>query len=193
MLKSNFMKTKGNRPWRREWQPTPVFLPGESRGQGSLVGCSPWGRKESDTTEWLTHAKATRGLPGWLSGKETTCQCMRRGTLGLDPWVWKIPWRRTRQPPPPQYSCLENPKGQRSLVGYSIGVAKGQTRQRPSVKRQQEAKGKFIQMAWIAFKNDLFFRRLIENGNTSSQVVWRTLFLNILFFLKTFYLSTWLP
>ena len=30
--------------WRRKWQPTPVFLPGESQGQGSLVGCSPWGR-----------------------------------------------------------------------------------------------------------------------------------------------------
>ena len=40
--------------WRREWQPTPVFLPGESHGQRSLVGYSPWGPKESDTTEQLT-------------------------------------------------------------------------------------------------------------------------------------------
>ena len=37
--------------WRRKWQPTPVFLPGESRGQGSLVGCHLWGRTESDMTE----------------------------------------------------------------------------------------------------------------------------------------------
>ena len=37
--------------WRRKWQPTPVFLPGESHGQRSLVGCSPRGRTESDTTE----------------------------------------------------------------------------------------------------------------------------------------------
>ena len=37
--------------WRRKWQPTPVFLPGESHGQGSLVGCRLWGRTESDTTE----------------------------------------------------------------------------------------------------------------------------------------------
>ena len=37
--------------WRRAWQPTPVFLPGESHGQMSLVGYSPWGCKESDTTE----------------------------------------------------------------------------------------------------------------------------------------------
>ena len=40
-------------PWRRKWQPTPVLLPGKSQGQRSLVGYSPWGRKESDTTEWL--------------------------------------------------------------------------------------------------------------------------------------------
>ena len=39
--------------WRRKWQPTPVFLAGESQGWRSLVGCSPWGHKESDTTEWL--------------------------------------------------------------------------------------------------------------------------------------------
>jgi len=40
-------------PWRRKWQPTPVFLPGKSHGLRSLVGYSPWDRKESDTTEWL--------------------------------------------------------------------------------------------------------------------------------------------
>ena len=37
--------------WRRKWQPTPVFLPGESQGQGSLVGCHLWGRTESDRAE----------------------------------------------------------------------------------------------------------------------------------------------
>ena len=37
--------------WRRKWQPTPVFLPGESQGWRSLVGCHPWGRTESDTTK----------------------------------------------------------------------------------------------------------------------------------------------
>ena len=41
----------GNR--RRQWHPTPVLLPGKSHGWRSLVGCSPWGREESDTTEWL--------------------------------------------------------------------------------------------------------------------------------------------
>ena len=38
-------------PWRRAWQPTPIFLPGESHGQKSLAGYSPWGCKDLDTTE----------------------------------------------------------------------------------------------------------------------------------------------
>ena len=41
----------GKIPWRREWLPTPVFLPGEFHGQRSLVGYSPLGRKESDATQ----------------------------------------------------------------------------------------------------------------------------------------------
>ena len=44
----------GKIPWRRKWQPTPVFFPREFHGQRSLVGHSPWGHKESDPTEWLT-------------------------------------------------------------------------------------------------------------------------------------------
>ena len=47
----------GKIPWSRKWQSTPVFLPGKSHGQRSLVGHSPWGRRELDTTEHLsTHA-----------------------------------------------------------------------------------------------------------------------------------------
>ena len=44
----------GKIPWKREWLPTPVFLPGEFHGQRSLAGYSPWGRNELDTTEQLT-------------------------------------------------------------------------------------------------------------------------------------------
>ena len=40
--------------WRRQWHPTPLLLPGKSHGQRSLVGCSPWGRQESDTTSDFT-------------------------------------------------------------------------------------------------------------------------------------------
>ena len=45
----------GKTSWRREWQPTPVFLPGEFHGQRSLVGYSLWSHKESGTTDRLTH------------------------------------------------------------------------------------------------------------------------------------------
>ena len=49
--RSRFNPWVGKIPWRRKWQPTPVFLPGESHGQRSLVGYNPEGRKESDRTE----------------------------------------------------------------------------------------------------------------------------------------------
>ena len=58
--KSRFNPWVGKIPWRRAWQPTPVFLPGESYGQRSLAGYSPWGCKESEMTERLsmnTHGK----------------------------------------------------------------------------------------------------------------------------------------
>ena len=47
----------GHLNWRRKWQPTPVFLPGESQGWGSLVGCHPWGCTELDMTEVTEHAR----------------------------------------------------------------------------------------------------------------------------------------
>ena len=49
-------------PWRRAWQPTSVFLPGESYGQRSLLGDSLWGHKELDMTEWLQGRGGTRIL-----------------------------------------------------------------------------------------------------------------------------------
>ena len=53
----------GKIPWRKEWQPAPVFLPGEFLGQRTLVGYSPWGHQESDMTEQLTpHFRALKKL-----------------------------------------------------------------------------------------------------------------------------------
>ena len=52
----------GRFPWRRAWQPTPVFLPRESHGQRSLEGHSPWGCKESDTTEVTQHIHSTASV-----------------------------------------------------------------------------------------------------------------------------------
>ena len=51
---SGSVPESGRSPWKRECPPTPVSSPGEHHGQRSLAGYSPWSRKESDTTEWLT-------------------------------------------------------------------------------------------------------------------------------------------
>ena len=72
--------------WRRKWQPSPVFLPGESQGWQGLVGCRLWGRTELDTTE--------------ATGKESACQCRRCRRPGFDPCIGKIPWRRKWQVTP---------------------------------------------------------------------------------------------
>ena len=54
-------------PWRREWQPTPVVLPGKFHGESSLAGYNPWDHKELDTNEWLSTHTLLKTLPCVLS------------------------------------------------------------------------------------------------------------------------------
>ena len=61
--------------WRRHWHPTPVLLPGKSHGRRSLVGCSPWGCKESDTTEWLRF-HFSFSCTGEGDGNPLQCSCL---------------------------------------------------------------------------------------------------------------------
>ena len=61
--------------WRQQWHPTPVLLPGKSRGWRSLVGCNPWGRKESDTTERL-HFHFSLSCIGEGNGTPLQCSCL---------------------------------------------------------------------------------------------------------------------
>ena len=62
---------------RRQWHPTPVLLPGKSHGQRSLVGCSPWGHWESDTTERL-HFHFSLSCIGEGNGNPLQCSCRER-------------------------------------------------------------------------------------------------------------------
>ena len=78
--------------WRRKWQPTPVFLPGESQGQGSLVSCLSMGLHRV-RHNWSNLAAVAAGFPGGASGKELPANAGDK-KLGFDPWVGKIPWRR---------------------------------------------------------------------------------------------------
>ena len=61
--------------WRRKWPPTPGLLPGESHGQKSLVGYSPWGHKELDATEWL-HFQFLLSCIGEGNGNPLQCSCL---------------------------------------------------------------------------------------------------------------------
>ena len=61
--------------WRRQWHPTPVLLPGKSHGPRTLVGCSLWGRKESDTTERL-HFHFSLSCVGEGNGNPLQCSCL---------------------------------------------------------------------------------------------------------------------
>ena len=60
---------------RRKWQPTPVLLPGKPHGQRNLVGCSPWGREQSDTTEWL-HLHFSLSCIGEGNRNPLQCSCL---------------------------------------------------------------------------------------------------------------------
>ena len=71
---------------RRRWHPTPVLLPGKSHGRRSLVGCSPRGRKELDTTRWL-HFHFSLSCIGEGNGNPLQCSCLENPRYGGASWV----------------------------------------------------------------------------------------------------------
>ena len=83
--------------WRRQWHPTPVLLPGKSHGRRSLVGCSPWGREESDTTEWL-HFHFSLSCIGEGNGNPLQYSCLENPKDGGAWWtaIYGVAQSRTR-------------------------------------------------------------------------------------------------
>ena len=83
--------------WRRQWHPTPVLLPGKPHGWRSLVGCSPWGRQESDTTERL-HFHFLLSHSGEGNGSPLQCSCLENPRDGGAWWpaIYGITQSRTR-------------------------------------------------------------------------------------------------
>ena len=71
---------------RRRWHPTPVLLPGKSRGRRSLVGCSPWGHEESGTTERL-HFHFSFTCIGEGNGNPLQCSCLENPRDGGAWWA----------------------------------------------------------------------------------------------------------
>ena len=81
----------------KQWHPTPVLLPGKSHGQRGLVGCSPWGLEESDTTEWL-HFHFSLSCIGEGNGNPLQCSCLENPRDG-GAWraaVYGVTQSRTR-------------------------------------------------------------------------------------------------
>ena len=86
--------------WRRRWHPTPVLLPGKSHGQRSLVGCSPWGHEQSDTTERL-HFHFSLSRIGEGNGNPFQFSCLENPRDGGAWWaaVYGVAqsWTRLKQ------------------------------------------------------------------------------------------------
>ena len=95
-------------PWRREWQPNPVFLPRKSHGKRSLVGCSPRGHKELDTIERLTQHSLPERMRGFPSSSAIEDPPANAGDMGSVPGWGKSPGEGNGSPL--QDSCLGNPK-----------------------------------------------------------------------------------
>ena len=95
-LQSLLWDSKGGY-WRRQWQPIPVLLPGKSHGQRSLVGCSPWGREDSDTTERI-HFHFSLSCIGEGNGNPLQCSCLENSRDGGAWWaaVYGVAQSRTR-------------------------------------------------------------------------------------------------
>ena len=111
--------------WRRKWQPTPVFLPGESQGWRSLVGCHLWGCTELDMTSDLA-AAAARMLQVALVVKNPPAKTGDKGDCCSIPGLRRSPggWHGN----PLLYSCPENPVDRGAWRAMFHRVTKSQTR-----------------------------------------------------------------
>ena len=106
MQKTQVWSLVGNIPWRRKWQPTPVVLPGKSHGRRSLVGYSPWGHEELDTTEWLNFHFSLSCI-GEGNGNPLQCSCLENPRDGgawwaavygvAQRWTWLMPLSSSSQ------------------------------------------------------------------------------------------------
>ena len=76
---------------RKQWHPTPVLLPGKSHGRRSLVGCSPWGREESDMTERL-HFHFSLLCIGEGNGNPHQCSCLENPRDGVVQSRTRLKW-----------------------------------------------------------------------------------------------------
>ena len=103
---------------RRQWHPTPLLLPGKSYGQRSLVGCSPWGHEESDTTERV-HFHFSLSCIGEGNGNPLQCSCLENPRDGGAWWAaiygFTRSWTRLKQ----LSSSSRNSSSSRQTLGFT--------------------------------------------------------------------------
>ena len=108
---------------RRQWHPSPVLLPGKSHGWRSLVGCSPWGREESDTTERLPFHFSLSCI-GEGNGNPLQCSCLENPRDGGSWWaaIYGVAQSRTRlkQLSSSRLHCPWDFPGTNNEVGYHL-------------------------------------------------------------------------
>ena len=114
MFEAHLVRNSTGR-WRRQWHPTPVLLPGKSHGRRSLVGCSPWGHEELDTTERL-HFPFSLSCIGEGNGNPFQCSCLENPRDGGAWWaaVSGVTQSRTR------LKWLSSSSTGRILTGFSL-------------------------------------------------------------------------
>ena len=102
---------------RRQWHPTPVLLPGKSHGQRNLVGCSPWGRQESGTTERL-HFHFSLSCLGEGNGNPLQYSCLENPRDGGACWaaVYGVAQSRTR------LKRLSSSSSKAHALGFPVGM-----------------------------------------------------------------------
>ena len=125
--------TKREEKGRRQWHPTPLLLPGKSHGQRSLVGCSPWGLEESDTTERL-HFHFSLSCIGEGNGNPLQCSCLENPRDGGAWWAafYGVAQSRTRLKWLSSSSSREEKAG-----GYIVIVLYNKKKSHPSLKSFQ--------------------------------------------------------
>ena len=102
---------------RRQWHPTPVLLPGKSHGRRSLVGCSPWGREESYTTERL-HFHFSLSCIGEGNGNPLQCSCLENPRDGEAWWLPSMGSHRVGHK-----EAIKRPAGRQGLIGSVSNAA----------------------------------------------------------------------
>ena len=105
---------------RRQWHPTPVLLPRKSHGQRSLVGCSPWGREESDTTKRLPFHFSLSCI-GEGNGNPLQCSCLENPRDGEAWWaaIYGVTQSQTRLKRLSSSSSIFKPEIANHLTGFN--------------------------------------------------------------------------